>query len=75
MKVSRKVYIEGKGDFVVTISQDGVSIRMFRKRKRVKLSFEELAKLGLEQAAYLLTSEEWKDPLRTLGNLGRLKQR
>jgi hypothetical protein len=73
--VSRKIHIDGKGDFVVTISPDGVSIRMFRKQKSVELPFEELAKRGLEQAAYLLSAKEWQDPLRTLGKLGRLKQR
>ncbi|MBL7041262.1 MAG: hypothetical protein ISR77_21680 [Pirellulaceae bacterium] len=73
--VSRKVHIRGKGDFVVSITKDGITIRKFRKRKTVTLPFDQLALRALEQAAYLLNEKEWDDPLETLGKLGRLKRK
>ena len=73
--VSRRIHVRDKGDFVVSITADGVSIRMFRKRKSVTLPFDQLALRALEQAAYLLNEKEWNDPLGTLGKLGRLKRR
>ncbi len=73
--VSRKVHIRGRGDFVVSITNDGVAIRKFHKRKSVALSFDQLALRALEEAAYLLNEKEWDDPLGTLGKLGRLKRK
>ena len=73
--VSRKVHVRGKGDFVVSITTDGVTIRKSRKRKSVTLPFDQLALRALEQAAYLLNEKEWDDPLGTLGKLGRLKRK
>lgn len=73
--VSRRVHVRGKGDFVVSISEDGITIRKFHKRKSVTLPFDQLAFRALEQAAYLLSEKEWDDPLGTLGKLGRLKRK
>ena len=73
--VSRKVHIRDKGDFVVSITKDGISIRKFRKQKSVMLPFDQLALRALEQEAYLLNEKEWDDPLGTLGKLGRLKRK
>jgi len=73
--VSRRIHIRDKGDFVVSITPDGVSIRMLRKRKSVSLSFDRLAMRALEQAAYMLNEKEWHDPLGTLGKLARLKRK
>jgi len=73
--VSRKVHVRGKGDFIVSITPDGISIRKFRKRKAVTLPFDQLALRALEQDAYLLNEKEWDDPLATLGKLGRLKRK
>lgn len=73
--VSRKVHVRDKGDFVVSITKDGITIRKFRKQKSVTLPFDQLALRALEQAAYLLNKEEWDDPLGTLGKLGRLKRK
>jgi hypothetical protein len=73
--VSRKVHIRDKGDFIVSITSEGVSIRMFRKRKKVTLPFDQLALRALEEQAYLLNEKEWQDPLGTLGKLGRLKRK
>jgi hypothetical protein len=71
--VSRKVHVSGKGDFVVTLTKDGVSIRKARKRKTVTLPYEPLALRALEQGGWMLTAEEWADPLATLGRLVRLR--
>ena len=71
--VSRKVHIRDKGDFVVSITRDGITIRKFRKRKTVTLPLDQLALRALEHAAYSLNEKEWDDPLGTLGKLGRLK--
>lgn len=73
--VSRKVHIRDKGDFVVSITEDGITIRKSRKRKAVTLTFDQLALRALEQAAYLLNEKEWDDPLGTLGKLARLKRK
>ena len=73
--VSRKVNVRGKGSFVVSITNDGITIRRFRKRKSVTLPFDQLALRALEQAAYLLNAKEWEDPLGTLSKLGRLKRK
>ncbi len=71
--VSRKVHLPGKGDFVVTLTTDGVSIRMARKRKTVTLAYDQLAFRALEQGGWLLNRKEWDDPLTTLGKLRRLR--
>ena len=73
--VSRKVHVQGKGSFVVSITEDGITIRRFRKRKTVTLPYDQLAFRALEQAAYLLNEKEWDDPLGTLSKLGRLKRK
>jgi hypothetical protein len=73
--VSRKVHIRGKGDFVVSITKDGIAIRKHRKRKTVTLPFDQLALRAIEQAAYLLNQKEWDDPLGTLAKLSRLKRK
>jgi hypothetical protein len=73
--VSRKIHVRDKGDFVVSITNDGITIRTFRKRKSVTLSFDQLALRAIEQAAYLLSEKEWNDPLGTLSKLGRLKRK
>ena len=72
--VSRKIHVRDKGDFVVTLTKDGVTIRMHRKRKKVTLSYEQLAMRALEQDGWLLTEKEWADPLVTLGKLRRLRR-
>ena len=73
--VSRRVHVRGKGDFVVSITKGGITIRKFRKRKSVTLPLDQLALRALEHAAYLLNEKEWDDPLGTLGKLGRLKRK
>lgn len=73
--VARKVHIRGKGDFVVSITEDGIMIRKSHKRKSVTLPFDQLALRALEQAAYMLNEKEWDDPLGTLGKLSRLKRK
>ena len=72
--VSRVVHIPDKGDFVVTLNKEGVSIRQFRKRKSVTLPYEQLALRALEQDNWLLNAKEWSDPLQTLGKLSRLQR-
>jgi hypothetical protein len=72
--VSRKVHIPDKGDFVVTITKEGVSIRKARKRKAVMLPYEQLALRALEQDGWMLNAKEWDDPLATLGKLSRLRK-
>ena len=72
--VSRKVHVPDKGDFVITLGKDGVSIRMFRKRKTVTLDYKQLAMRALEQAGWMLNAREWDDPLTTLSKLGRLRR-
>lgn len=71
--VSRKVHVPGKGDFVVTLTTAGVSIRMARKRKTVTLPYDQLALRALERGGWLLNDKEWGDPLATLGKLRRLR--
>jgi len=73
--VSRKVHIPDKGDFVITITKEGVSIRKFRKRKTVTLPYEQLALRALEQDGWMLSAKEWDDPLTTLGKLSRLRKK
>lgn len=75
--VSRRVHVKGRGDYVVTIGEDCVSIRRARcrKSKAVTLPYDLLAMRALEHHAYLLNGKEWADPLRTLGKLRRLKTR
>ncbi len=70
--VSRRIHVSGKGDFVVTLTKAGVTIRQFRKRKTVTLSYDQLAMRALEQGGWLLTAKQWSDPLATLGKLRRL---
>lgn len=55
--VSRKVHVSGKGDFVVTLSKDGVSIRQARRRKTVTLPYDQLALRALEQDGWLLNAK------------------
>lgn len=71
--VSRKVHISGKGDFVVTLTKAGVSIRKARKRKTVTLPYDQLALRALEQGGWMLNAKQWADPLTTLGRLSRLR--
>jgi hypothetical protein len=71
--VSRKVHVSGKGDFVVTLAKDGVSIRKARKRKTVTLPYDQLALRALEQGGWMLSAKEWADPLITLGRLAGLR--
>lgn len=71
--VSRKVHVSGKGDFVVTLTKAGVSIRKARKRKTVTLPYEQLALRALEQGRWMLNEKQWADPLATLGRLARLR--
>ncbi|MFV1964059.1 MAG: hypothetical protein ACC628_01455 [Pirellulaceae bacterium] len=73
--VSRKVHIPDKGDFVVTITKEGVSVRKSRKRKTVTLPYEQLALRALEQDGWMLSAKEWDDPLTTLGRLSRLRKK
>lgn len=72
--VRRKVHIPDRGDFVVTIEQDGVSIRKARHRRAIKLPFDAFARKGLELEGYLLSAKEWADPIKTLGKLRRLRR-
>ena len=72
--VSRRVHIPDKGDFVVTLTKDGVSIRKLRKRKTVTLPYEQLALRALEQDGWMLNAKEWDDPLMTLAKLSRLRK-
>ena len=72
--VSRKVHVSGKGDFVVTLTKAGVSIRKARKRKTVTLPYDQLALRALEQGGWMLNAKEWSDPLTTLGKLKRLRK-
>ena len=72
--VRRKVNFPGKGSFVVTLTKDGITVRRFGKRKQVMLPYDKLAFRALEHAAYSLNEDEWSDPLKTLGKLGRLKR-
>ncbi|MBN2474276.1 MAG: hypothetical protein JXB62_06695 [Pirellulales bacterium] len=71
--VSRRVHVSGKGDFVVTLSKHGVSLRKARKRKSVTLSYDQLALRALEQGGWMLNAKEWAAPLATLGRLARLR--
>lgn len=71
--VSRRIHVSGKGDFVVTLTTTGVSIRKARKRKAVTLPYQQLAMRALEQEGWMLNSKEWADPLNTLGRLARLR--
>ena len=71
--VSRRIHIAGKGDFVVTLSEQGVSIRKLRKRKAVTLPYEQLALRALEQEGWMLNAKQWADPLATLNRLARLR--
>jgi len=73
--VSRRVHVPDKGDFVVTLTKTGVTIRQFRKRKTVTLSYAQLAMRAMEQGGWCLTEKQWKDPLTTLGKLSRLRRR
>lgn len=72
--VSRRVHVSGKGDFVVTLTKDGVCIRKARKRKTVTLPYDQLALRALEQGGWMLNTKEWADPLMTLGKLRRLRK-
>jgi len=71
--ISRRIHLSGKGDFVVTLTKEGVSIRKFRKRKTVTLPYEQLAMRALERDGWMLNAKEWDDPLATLGKLSRLR--
>ena len=72
--VSRRIHVSGKGDFVVTLTKQGVSIRQFRKRKTVTLPYGPLAMRALEREGWMLNAKEWGDPLATLGKLSRLRR-
>ncbi|MBC8356551.1 MAG: hypothetical protein H8E66_31610 [Planctomycetes bacterium] len=72
--VSRRVHVSGKGDFVVTLTKQGVSIRKLRKRKTVTLPYTQLAMRALERDRWMLNAKEWDDPLATLGKLSRLRR-
>jgi hypothetical protein len=72
--VSRKIHVSGRGDFVVTLTKQGVSIRKLRKRKTVTLPYDQLALRALEQGGWMLNAKEWADPLETLAKLRRLRK-
>ena len=60
------------GDIVVTIREDGVELRGFRKRRSVLVSYEEIAKRGLMKYGVRLTEKQWSDPLTQVRKLSRL---
>lgn len=70
----RKVHLPGHGDFVATLTPEGVSLRKAGKRGTVTLTWAEVAREGLERVGLWLTEREWNDPLRTLGALSRLRR-
>jgi hypothetical protein len=60
------------GDIVVTIREDGIELRGFRKRTSVLVSYEEIAKRGLMKQGVRLTEKQWSDPLTQVRKLSRL---
>lgn len=72
--VSRRVHIAGHGDFVATLSPAGVSLRKLGRRGRIWLTWDELAREGLERIGVSLTEREWGDPLRSLERLATLRR-
>lgn len=74
-RVSRRVQIPGRRDIVVTIREDGIAVRQWRKRKTVVLPWDKLVMRALEHHAYMLNELEWSDPLKTLDRLARLRTR
>jgi hypothetical protein len=65
--ISRRI-----GDIVVTMREDGVELRGFRKRYSVLVSYEEIAKRGLMRYGVRLTERQWANPLAQLRKLSRL---
>ena len=65
--VSRRI-----GDMVVTIREDGVELRGFRKRHSVLVSYREIAKRGLMKYGVRLTEKQWADPLAQVSRLSSL---
>jgi hypothetical protein len=62
------------GGLVVTITDKGVYLRGERRResKSVFVSWEEIAKKGLQNAGYSLLEKEWAKPLEQLWRLSEL---
>ena len=65
--VSRRI-----GDIVVTIREDGVELRGFRKRHGVLVSYQEIAKRGLMKCGVRLTESQWADSLAQVRRLSSL---
>lgn len=64
------------GGLVVTITEKGVELRAERRKLSTVLfvSWEEIAKRGLQNAGYSLLEKEWAKPLEQLWRLSSLPQ-
>lgn len=54
------------GGVWITIDKHGVTLRGFRRRHQVKLSWAKAAQVGLINAGASLTAEEWAKPLAVI---------
>jgi len=64
------------GELVVTLREDGLELRGYRKQRSVVVPFEEIAKRGLMRAGVSLTERQWCEPLEQVRKLsGHLAQK
>jgi hypothetical protein len=71
--VSRAVQHK-QGDIVVTIADDGVTVRARGKQKGVFVPYDNLVQLGIQLADYMLAPSEHCQPFQVLATL-RHRQR
>ena len=67
-----KPLVRRAGNLVVKISRKGVTLRRYRCHRYVTVSWEEIAKRGLENASYCCNDQEWRAPAKTLAKLRRI---
>ncbi len=69
--LARKPVVRRFGRLVVRISEDWLEIRGYRKRRWLKLSWLDVAKLAAERSLpekkRNWTEDEWYDVLKTIG--------
>lgn len=66
--VSRTVSTVG-GDLVVTLTDKGIGIRAYGKRRTLTTTYEDIATLALKRHQIALTAEQWEQPLKSLKHI------
>jgi len=68
---ARRLVQTPHGQLIATLTETGVTLRPFRKRKGLHISYEELAQLALDKLPHLRWPPHLKHPLERIHHLGR----